>query len=148
MKVILMHEVEHLGEIGDVVEVAEGYGRNYLLPRGLAIAATARNARQLAHEQHLRENRIARARLEAATLAEQLRALQFSFTRKAGEEGKLFGSVTTMDIAEQLKEAGFTIDRRSIELDQPLKSLGEFAVPVRLPASVSADLKVTVVAEA
>ena len=73
--------------------------------------------------------------------------MQFSFTRKAGEEGKLFGSVTTMDIAEQLKEAGFTIDRRNIQLDQPLKSLGEFAVPVRLPASVSADLKVTVVAE-
>ena len=147
MKVILMQEVEHVGEIGAVVEVADGYGRNYLLPRGLAIAATARNARQLAHEQHLRENRIARARLEAATLAEQLQALEFSFTRKAGEEGKLFGSVTTMDIAEQLKAAGFTIDRRNIQLDQPLKSLGEFAVSVRLPAAVSADLKVTVVAE-
>ena len=147
MKVILMHEVEHLGEIGDVVEVADGYGRNYLLPLGLAITATARNARQLAHEQRLRDNRIARARLEAATLAEKLKALEFSFTRKAGEEGKLFGSVTTMDIAEQLKEVGFTIDRRNIQLDQPLKSLGEFAVPVRLPASVSADLKVTVVAE-
>ena len=147
MKVILMHDVEYLGDIGDVVEVADGYGRNYLLPRGLAIAATARNARQLAHEQRLRDNRIARARLEAATLAEQLQALQFSFTRKAGEEGKLFGSVTTMDIAEQLKAAGFTIDRRHIQLDQPLKSLGEFAVPVRLPAAVSADLKVTVVAE-
>ena len=111
MKVILMHDVEYLGDVGDVVEVADGYGRNYLLPRGLAIAATARNARQLAHEQRLRDNRIARARLEAATLAEQLQALQFSFTRKAGEEGKLFGSVTTMDIAEQLKAAGFTIDR-------------------------------------
>ena len=147
MKVILMHDVEYLGDVGDVVEVADGYGRNYLLPRGLAIAATARNARQLAHEQRLRDNRIARARLEAATLAEQLQALQFSFTRKAGEEGKLFGSVTTMDIAEQLKAAGFTIDRRHIQLDQPLKSLGEFAVPVRLPAAVSADLKVTVVAE-
>ena len=147
MKVILMHDVEYLGDVGDVVDVADGYGRNYLLPRGLAIAATARNARQLAHEQRLRDNRIARARLEAATLAEQLQALQFSFTRKAGEEGKLFGSVTTMDIAEQLKAAGFTIDRRHIQLDQPLKSLGEFAVPVRLPAAVSADLKVTVVAE-
>ena len=147
MKVILMHDVEYLGDVGDVVEVADGYGRNYLLPRGLAIAATARNARQLAHEQRLRDNRIARARLEAATLAEQLQALQFSFTRKAGEEGKLFGSVTTMDIAEQLKASGFTIDRRHIQLDQPLKSLGEFAVPVRLPAAVSADLKVTVVAE-
>ena len=147
MKVILMHDVEHVGEIGDVVEVADGYGRNYLLPRGLAIAATARNARQLAHEQRLRDGRIARAKLEAATLAEQLQALQFSFARKAGEEGRLFGSVTTMDIAEQLKEAGFSIDRRNIQLDQPLKSLGEFAVPVRLPASVSADLMVTVVAE-
>ena len=147
MKVILMHEVEHVGEMGDVVEVADGYGRNYLLPRRLAIAATAKNARQLAHEQHLRENRIARVRLEAATLAEKLQGLEFSCTRKAGEEGKLFGSVTTMDIVEQLKEAGFSIDRRNIQLDQPLRSLGEFAVPIRLPASVSADLKVTVVAE-
>lgn len=147
MKVILMHEVEHVGEIGDIVEVANGYGRNYLLPRGLAIAATAKNSRQLAHEQHLRENRIARARLEASTLAEKLQRLDFSFTRKAGEEGKLFGSVTTMDIAEQLKEAGFSIDRRNIQLDQPLRSLGEHAVPVRLPASVSADVKVTIVAE-
>ena len=93
------------------------------------------------------ENRISRARAEAATLAEKLQGLQFSFERKAGEEGKLFGSVTTMDIAEQLKEAGFPIDRRSIQLEQPLRSLGEFAVPVRLPASVSADLKVTIVAE-
>jgi large subunit ribosomal protein L9 len=147
MKVILLHEVEHVGEIGDVVEVADGYGRNYLLPRGLAIAATARNSRQLAHEQHLRENRIARVRLEAATLAEKLQALKFSFARKAGDEGKLFGSVTTIDIAEQLKEAGFSIDRRNIQLDQPLRSLGEFAVPIRLPASVSADVKVTIVAE-
>ena len=147
MKVILMHEVEHVGEIGDIVDVADGYGRNYLLPRGLAIAATAKNSRQLAHEQHLRENRIARARLEASTLAEKLQALDFSFVRKAGEEGKLFGSVTTMDIAEQLKGAGFDIDRRKIQLDQPLRSLGEHAVPVRLPASVAADLKVTIVAE-
>jgi large subunit ribosomal protein L9 len=147
MKVILVQDVEKLGEIGDVVEVADGYGRNFLLPRGLAMAATAKNKRQLEHEQRLREDRIARARREAEALAGTLQGVTCRFTRKAGDEGKLFGSVTVMDIAERLKEAGFEVDRRRIQLEQPIKSLGEFTVPVRLRTDVAALLQVTVAAE-
>jgi large subunit ribosomal protein L9 len=147
MKLILMRDVEHVGEVGDTVDVADGYGRNFLIPRGLAVAATAKNKRQLEHEQHLREHRILRVRQDAQTLAEQLQGVPCHFVRKAGEEGKLFGSVTAMDIAEALKTAGFEIDRRRIQLDQPIRSLGDFTVPVRLPAETSAMVKVTVAAE-
>ena len=148
MKVILVQLVENLGEIGDVVEVANGYGRNYLIPRGLAIAATAKNKRQIEHEHHLREHRIARARQNAQAFANELQEVSCRFTRKSGDEGKLFGSVTAMDIAEKLKEAGFEIDRRHIQLDQPIKSLGEFAVPIRLRPEVTAELKIHIEPEA
>jgi large subunit ribosomal protein L9 len=147
MKVILVKDVDKLGEIGDVVDVADGYGRNYLLPRGYALAATARNKRELEHEQRLREHRIAQARKDAEIFAGTLQGVPCHFTRKAGEEGKLFGSVTTMDIADKLKEAGLDIDRRRIQLEQPIKSLGEFTVPVRIRTDVSALLKVVVAAE-
>lgn len=147
MKVILVKDVDKLGEIGDIVDVADGYGRNYLLPRGYAIAATARNKRQLEHEQRVREQRIAQARKDAEAFAGTLQGISCHFTRKAGEEGKLFGSVTALDIAEKLKEAGFDIDRRRIQLEQPIKNLGEFSIPVRIRTDVSASLKVTVAAE-
>ena len=147
MKVILVQEVEKLGEVGDVVEVAAGYGRNYLLPKGWAVAATAKNKRQLEHEQRLSAHHIAKARKASEDLAQQLQGVACRFARKAGDEGRLFGSVTSMDIAQQLQESGFTIDRRRIHLEQPLKSLGTFDVPVRLQADVSATLKITVVPE-
>jgi large subunit ribosomal protein L9 len=148
MKVILVQAVDNLGEVGEVVEVANGYGRNFLIPRGLALAATAKNKRQLEHEHRLREHRVARAKQEAEAFAGELQAVSCRFTRKAGEEGRLFGSVTAMDIAERLKEAGIEVDRRRIQLEQPIKSLGEFAVPVRLRPEVTAQLKVLVEAEA
>ena len=144
MKVILVQAMDNLGEVGDVVEVANGYGRNFLIPRGLAVAATARNKRQIEHEQLLREHRIARARQDAEAFAQELQAVSCQFTRKAGEEGRLFGSVTAMDIADRLKAAGLEIDRRRIQLDQPIKSLGEFTIPVRLRPEVTAALKVLV----
>jgi large subunit ribosomal protein L9 len=147
MKVLLVKDVDKLGEIGDVIEVADGYGRNYLIPRGYALAATARNKRELEHEQLLREHRIAQARKDAEAFAGTLQGVPCHFTRKAGEEGKLFGSVTAIDIADKLKEAGLDIDRRRIQLEQPIKSLGEFTVPVRIRTDVSAMLKVTVAAE-
>jgi large subunit ribosomal protein L9 len=147
MKIILVKDVEKLGEIGDIVDVADGFGRNFLIPQGLAVAATAKNTRQLEHEQRLREHRIARAKKDAESLAGTLQGVACHFMRKAGEEGKLFGSVTAIDIAEKLKEAGYEVDRRLIQLEQPIKSLGEFTVPVRLRSDVSAMLKVTVVAE-
>jgi large subunit ribosomal protein L9 len=148
MKVILLKEVGNLGEIGDTVDVADGYGRNFLIPRGLAAAATAKNERQIEHQQRLREHRIARAKKEAQTLAEKLQDVSCQFSRKAGEEGRLFGSVTSMDIAEHLKTLGLEVERRRIQLEQPIKSLGEFTVPVRLPADVMSAVKVAVVPEA
>ncbi len=148
MKVILMQDVVNLGEVGDIVDVAGGYGRNYLVPQGLAVAATVKNKRQLEHQQRLREHQIAKARQAAAGLAEQLQGITCSFTRRSAEEGRLFGSVTSMDIAEQLKASGIELDRRRIQLDQPIRSLGEHTVPVRLPGDLSAEVKVTVVAEA
>ncbi|MEE9147454.1 MAG: 50S ribosomal protein L9 [Candidatus Tectomicrobia bacterium] len=147
MKVILITEVGGLGEIGDIVEVADGYGRNFLLPQRLAVAATAKNTRQLEHESRLREHRIARARKAAETVAGKLQAMSCRFTRKVGEEGRLFGSVTTMDIAEQLQGAGLEVERRRIVLDQPIKSLGDFTVAVRLQADVMSSVKVSVVPE-
>jgi large subunit ribosomal protein L9 len=147
MKVILVKDVEKLGEIGDIVDVADGYGRNFLIPQGLAMAATAKNARQLQHEQQLREHRIAQAKKVAEAFAGTLQGVSCQFIRKAGDEGKLFGSVTAMDIADQLKAAGHEVDRRSIQLEQPIKSLGEFTVPIRIRTDVSAMLKVTVAAE-
>ena len=147
MKVILVQDVEKLGEIGDIVDVADGYGRNFLIPQGLAMAATAKNARQLQHEQQLREHRIAQAKKVAEAFAGTLQGVSCQFTRKAGDEGKLFGSVTAIDIADKLKAAGHDVDRRSIQLDQPIKSLGEFTVPIRIRTDVSAMLKVTVAAE-
>jgi large subunit ribosomal protein L9 len=147
MKVILMQDVASLGEVGEVVEVADGYGRNYLLPRGIAVAATTKNKRQLEHQNQLREHRMAQARKEAQTLADQLQSVSCHFARKTAEEGRLFGSVTSIDIAEQLQNKGIVLDRRRIQLDQPIKSLGDFAVPVRLPGDLNSEVKVTVVAE-
>lgn len=147
MKLILLKEVDGVGDVGEMVEVADGYGRNFLLPKGFAVAATTGNKRQLEHEQRLRDHRVARARQEAEAFAQQLQTVECRFSRKAGEEGKLFGSVTAMDVADKLKEAGYEVDRRRIQLDQPLKSLGSFTVPVRLQAAVSAEVKVSIVAE-
>ncbi|GIX46643.1 MAG: 50S ribosomal protein L9 [Candidatus Tectimicrobiota bacterium] len=147
MKVILLKDVEKLGEVGDIVEVADGYGRNFLIPRGLAVAATEKNKRQLEHQLRMREHRLARLKKEAQSLAERLRQMTCHFTRKAGEEGKLFGSVTALDIAEQLQAAGIDIDRRRILLEQPIKSVGEYTVPIRLGADVVTELKVTVAPE-
>ncbi len=148
MKVILMQDVTNLGEVGDIVDVAGGYGRNYLVPQGMAVAATAKNKRQLEHQQRLREHQIAKARKAAAGLAEQLQGMSCTFTRKTAEEGRLFGSVTSMDIVEQLKVNGVELDRRRVQLDQPIRGLGDFSVPVRLPGDLTAEVKVTVVAEA
>lgn len=148
MKVILMQDVMNLGAVGDVVDVASGYGRNYLLPRNLAVAATAKNKRQLEHQQRIREHRIAQAQKDAQGVAEQLKSISCQFTRKTAEDGgRLFGSVTTMDIAEQLQVAGIELDRRRIQLDQPIKSLGDFTVEVRLADDVVSEIKVTVAAE-
>ena len=150
MKIILREAVEHLGEAGDVVTVKPGYARNFLLPRGLAYKATGSNLLRLEAEQKEREERSRRDFLEGKRRASQLEGQALQFEAKAGEEGKLFGSVTSADIADRLNQEGgldFEVDRRKIELDEPIKQLGEFEVPIRLHAEVRVGVKVTVVAE-
>ena len=144
MKLILKENIEHLGQIGDIVKVAPGYARNYLLPKGLAIEATEKNAKALEHAKRqlaYKKNKY----LEAANnKVAKLEALSIVLTHQAGEEGKLFGSVTNMEIAAFLKDNGLEIDRKKIVLAEPIKQLGEYSVPVKVHPEVGATLKVTV----
>lgn len=146
MKVILKENIETLGHIGDVVKVAPGYARNYLLPKGLAVEATEKNAKELEHHKRQLAYKKNKAMESARLLAGKLEALSISLAHKAGEEGKLFGSVTNMEIAAALKAQGFDIDRKTITLHDPIKQLGEYSIPVKVHPEVSATLKVTVTA--
>src|SRR5215813_9539261 len=132
MEVILKEDVPKLGNRGDVIKVAEGYGRNYLLPRKLAIQATAANKAVIDQMKAAAVRRSAKERADAEVLAKQFEGLEVSFTRKAGENDQLFGSVTASDIAEALEKKSFHIDRRKIQVHEPLKSIGEFTIPVKL----------------
>ena len=147
MEVILREDVKSLGKAGDLVRVKPGYGRNYLLPSGLAYEATEGNKKRIAAETRARSTRAEAERTEAQAQAARLGAVELTLKGKAGEEGKLFGSVTASDIAEALAAKGFEVDRRRIELDQPIKSLGRHTVGVRLHADVRAEIRVDVVAE-
>ena len=147
MEVILKEDVNNLGHRGDVVKVAAGYGRNYLLPQNLAMEANANNKAVIEQMKNSAVSKSAKEKTEAEALVAQLDAVALTFTRKTGENDHLFGSVTSSDIAQQLEEKGFTIDRRKIHLDEPLKSLGDFLVPVRLHREVTAHIKVVVAAE-
>ncbi len=144
MEVILKEDVETLGNRGDVVKVAEGYGRNILLPRKLAIEANKQNKAVIDQIKAAAVRKSAREKTGAEALAQQLNDVQLTFTRKVGEKDHLFGSVTSGDIATALENKGFSVDRRKIHLDDPLKSLGEFHVPVKLHRDVTAHVKVTV----
>lgn len=147
VKVILRQNLPNLGETGDLVTVKPGYARNYLLPNGLAFEATAANIRQLEEDRKRVEQKSKRDFLEARRRASQLESVSLTFHANAGEEGKLFGSITTGDIADRLKEQGldFEVDRRSIDLDEPIKQLGVFSVPVRLHTDVRPEIKVWVI---
>jgi large subunit ribosomal protein L9 len=147
MEVILKQDIEKLGHRGDIVKVADGYGRNYLLPKKLALEATAANKAVIEQMKAAAVRRSAQEKEEAAQLVTQLDALALVFERKAGDHDQLFGSVTSSDIAHQLEEEGFQIDRRKIHLDEPLKQTGEYHVPVKLHREVTAHVKVTVKAE-
>ncbi len=147
IELILRENIESLGKTGDLVRVKPGYARNFLLPRGLAFEATEGNKKRIAGEAKARAVRDAAERAEAEALAAQIGALALTFTAKAGEDGKLFGSVTSSDIAEQLEGHGFTIDKRKMELEHPLKELGFHAVPIKLQHDVHAEVKVTITAE-
>ncbi|MBF0317399.1 MAG: 50S ribosomal protein L9 [Nitrospirae bacterium] len=147
MKVILKDDVANLGSMGAIVNVANGYARNYLLPRNLAVEANERNLKALRHESRNIEERIKKLKVTAADLATRLSSVTISLKAKAGEEGKLFGSITSKDISEALVGAGFTIDKRKIQMDSPIKRIGEHVVKVRIHPEVSADLKIDVTAE-
>lgn len=148
VKVILRQDIEKLGAAGEIVAVKTGYARNFLLPRGYAYEATQANLRELETERNREEARSRRDYLEARRRASQIEEISLTFHAKAGEESKLFGSITSSDIAERLNGEGsidFEVDRRSIELDEPIKSLGVFAVPIRLHQDVKPEIKVWVI---
>ena len=147
LKVILRQDLENLGATGDLVTVKPGYARNFLFPRGLAFEATAANVRQLEEDQKRGEQKAKREFLEARRRASQLEGVSLTFHANAGEEGKLFGSITTGDIADRLNEQNldYEIDRRWIMLDEPIKALGVFSVPVRLHSDVRPEVKVWVI---
>ncbi len=145
MHVIRTQDVDNLGKAGELVSVRPGYGRNYLVPRGLAVSATLRNQNRLAHEKALIERKVTKERASATELAGRLNGMTLQFERMVGEDEKLFGSVTNRDIADQLKRAGIELDHRTIQMDQAIKALGKYEVPVKLAAGVTANLKFWVV---
>jgi large subunit ribosomal protein L9 len=148
MEVILKEDVPQLGSRGDVVKVAEGYGRNFLLPKKLAIEASKANKAVIEQMKAAAVRRSAKEKSQAEELAKQFDGLSVSFQRRSGEHDQLFGSVTSSDVAEAVNRKGFNLDRRKVQLHEPLKTLGEFTVPVKLHKDVTAHLKVIVEKEA
>jgi large subunit ribosomal protein L9 len=147
MEVILREHVDNLGRRGDVVKVAEGYARNYLLPRKLALAVTEANRRQIERERAAAEARDAEERGQAEALAQRITQLEIEIARRVGENETLYGSVTSSDVAHALQTKGFEVDRRKIQLPEPLKTLGEHTIPIKIHRDVVAQLRVKIVAE-
>ncbi len=147
MEVILREDIQKLGSKGDIVTVKDGYARNYLLPQKLALLATTGTRKQVVEMKAAAARKDASQKSAAETLAEQMSAVELTFTVKAGESDQLFGSVTSMDIAEALEAKGFSIDRRKVELAEPIRTLGEYTVPVRIHREVAASVKLQVVRE-
>jgi large subunit ribosomal protein L9 len=145
MKVILRENVDNVGQSGQIVEVKDGYGRNFLIPRKLAVEATGKNLKQLDHEKRIIGDLSRKVRGKAEQLSEALNQHSCTIMCQVGEQDKLFGAVTAMDIADQLRHDGFNVDRRQIALAEPLKQLGVFTVPVKLGEGVEASLKVWLV---
>jgi len=148
MKVILREDVENLGKGGEVVEVKPGYGRNYLLPRGLAVTANQKNVREVEHQKQIASAKAAKLKASAEAVAKRLSDTPVVLRRKVGEQDKLYGSVTALDVAEALAARGLQLDRRSIDLAEPIKTTGDFEVPVKLHREVVGKAKVKVEAEA
>lgn len=147
MEIILREDIPKLGNKGEIVRVKDGYARNYLLPRRLAILSTPGTRKQVDDMRASAERKAARDKGAAEELAAQLNALELVFTKRSGDQGQLFGSVTSSDVAEIVAEKGFTIDRRRLELSEPIKKTGEFIVPIRLHRDVIAELRVQVVSD-
>jgi large subunit ribosomal protein L9 len=147
VKLILRESVPTLGEAGDLVSVKPGFARNYLIPQGKAIFATEGNVRELEHHKRVVAEQVAKEKKELGAVRARIEALSLEVKAKVGEEGRLFGSVTSLQIGELLAAQGFDIDRRRISLDEPIKEVGEFSVPVKLHRDVVASLKLRVVPE-
>ncbi len=147
MKLILREDVENLGKGGELVDVKPGYGRNYLLPRGLAVTANPKNVRELEHQKKMAEAKAAKQKASAEAVAKRLADTPVTLKRKVGEQDKLYGSVTAIDIVEALAARGLQLDRRTIDLPEPLKTVGDFEVPVKLHREVVGKAKVKVEAE-
>lgn len=147
MEVILREDVKKLGRAGELVKVKPGYARNFLLPQGLAYEATAGNLKRIEAESKSRNARVAQERSEAEAVAAKLAGITVTLTRKAGEGDRLFGSITAQDIADALAQKGQSVDKRKIELEHPIKTIGEHTVPVQLHHDVVAQVKITVAAE-
>jgi large subunit ribosomal protein L9 len=147
MKVILLDDVARVGRRGEVRDVSDGYARNFLIPKKLALSASAGNLKNLEHIKQQQDSKAQRIKGDAHGLQQRIEALTFEERRQASEEGKLFGSVTSQDLADFLGKHGIKIERRRIHLDEPIKSLGETTVPIRLHTDVTAQLKVSVVRE-
>lgn len=147
MELLLKENVDNLGVRGDIVKVKAGYGRNYLIPKGLAMAATTANLKLIERERTRLQKQAAEEKAAAQSLSEKLAAAVLTFTRKVGDQGHLYGSVTSIDIAEALHAQGIEIERRRVVLKDPIKETGEFTVPVKLHRDVTASVKVTVAPE-
>ncbi|NIQ91785.1 MAG: 50S ribosomal protein L9 [Deltaproteobacteria bacterium] len=145
MKVILKEDIPKLGTMGETVKVAPGYGRNYLIPQGKAVLATNKNLKELEHQKQLILRKAELVRKDAESFAEKFRGLTLTLARKVVDEDKIYGSVSVGDISKALEEAGVEIERKMIKLDEPIKSLGEFQVPVKVHADVTAELTIQVV---
>jgi len=147
MQVILREDVENVGKMGEMVNVKPGFGRNFLIPRGLAVTATTRNMRRMEHEKRVIEAADARRQKDAQSIKEKIESLSITIGKNTGEDDKLFGSVTNRDVADALKENGVDIDRKEIALEQPIKALGVYTVPIKLAREITANLKLWVVAK-
>lgn len=146
MEVILQEDVTHLGHVGDLVKVRDGYARNYLFPRGLAVLASKRNVRELEHQRRVVEEKRLRVAATAQELATKMGKVALSFSARSADGGKLFGSITNLDIERELREKGFDVDRRRIRLDEPIKTVGTHRVIVTLAAGVPCEITVQVAA--
>ena len=147
MLVILLENVPSLGKAGDQVKVSDGYGRNYLIPKKKAVLATEKSLKVIEHQKRQVQQRMEKAKKDAEKMAQQIAKFSCTFTKTIGESGKLFGSITSMDIESYLKENGMEVDRKKISLEEPIKNLGMFTVPIKLHPEVTAHLKVWVVQE-
>jgi len=147
MKLILQEDVKNLGKMGEVVNVSDGYARNYLIPKKFGIEANIKNMRAMEHEKRKIEEKAKKIRTDAQSLAERLSATSLTLSAKVGEEEKLFGSITSMDIVEALKSQGFDIEKKKVLLDEPIRRLGTYAVVVKIQGDITAQVQVKVVAE-